>query len=218
MYKKLLIIALQLVFVLFQDSGTLVSAAEADVSAQEAQLKGSATTINITSDEMEYLRENEQIVATGNVVIIVEKDGTRVESEKVIYDRLNEQIISEGTVKIFKDGAVMTGDYAKFNLLTNSVLIDDPETTIREIVINAKEANISSEDLTMTDGKIALSNKDMVLALSTGLMSRKNQGNNRIMQERPGVKPRLKYNIKSKEILITDTPNSKIVTLKNATI
>ncbi|NLF83542.1 MAG: hypothetical protein GX568_06130 [Candidatus Gastranaerophilales bacterium] len=38
------------------------------------------------------------------------------------------------------------------------------------------------------------------------------------MQERPGVKPRLKYNIKSKEILITDTPNSKIVTLKNATI
>ncbi len=179
-------------------------------------LKGSATVINIKSDEIEYFQDKDQFIATGNVVITVEEDGTVIKSDQVIYDRVNELIISEKNVKIFKRDTIIEGDYARFDLTGKSALINNPDTYLRQIKIEAEEAIVHSEELELLKGKAVLLEKDMVLVLSAGSMVSGRR--EKFFQKRPEAKPRINYDIKAKEVIVEDDEYRKLITMRNAQI
>ena len=185
-------------------------------NAEIEPLKGSVTVINLKSDKIKHYPEKDQFVATGNVIIDVEDQNTRIESDEVIYDKTNEKIISEKNVKITKHGTVVYGDYASFDLTKDSALIGNPDADLTKIKIQAKTAEIVSEDLELLKGRAILNEKDMVMMLSTGSFGRKR--NNGLFQNKPTADPRFKYNIKAKEIDIEQHDYYNIITMKNASI
>lgn len=219
LFKNILTIILALITFFTFSNNAIASIDEENKTAQKEEpsvLKGSATIINIKSDLVEYFQDKDQFVATGNVVITVEDDGTVIKSDEVIYDRKNELIISERDVKIIKRGTVIDGDYARFDLTKESAIINNPDTYLRQIRINSKEALIHSEDIEMLKGNATLLEEDMVLVLSAGSMGAGRQKD--FFQKRPDIEPRLNYDIKAKEIIVEDTEYRKIVTMRNAQI
>jgi len=219
LFRQLLVILLGLITALSFNTTAFASIEEEkkqEAKAEESSLlKGSATIINIKSDEVEYFQEKDQFVATGNVIITVEDDGTIIKSEEVIYDRTNEIIISKKDVRIFKRDTIIDGDYARFDLTKKSALISNPDTYLRQIKINATKAIVHSEDMELLKGKATLLEKDMVLVLSAGSMGAQKKD---FFQKRPDAKPRLNYDIKAKEIIVEDMEYRKIVTMRNAQI
>jgi len=184
---------------------------------EESPLQGSALFINLKSDKVKYLPEKDQFVATGNVSIEIPDQGVRVESEKVILDQTSQQIISEGNVKIFKRDTVINGDYARFDLTKDSVLINNPSAEMPEIRINAETAEIVSSDIELLKGKASITRQNLIIPLSSGTF-RRNSGNNRFLQSTTTADPKLKYDIKAKEVVIDEYEYYNIVTLKNALI
>ena len=179
-------------------------------------LKGSASIIDIKSDRVDYFQDKNQFVATGHVIITLENDGTIIKSDRVIYDRNIEEIISEKNVEIIKNGNIVYGDYAKFDLKTNSGLIKSPDTCMREIKINATTAKVYPGHTDLLKGKATIDKKDLMIMLSTGAVG--SGRNKNIFQEKPGAKSRFHYNIKAKEVVVKPLKDRNIITLKNATI
>lgn len=179
-------------------------------------LEGGVSVINIKSDKIDYIQETDQFIATGDVVITVEENGTVIESDEVIYDKPNEQIISEKNVKITKDGIVTYGDYARFDLTKNSALLDNPDTRTSQIRIEATTGTIVSKNIELLKGQLTLDEKDLVMVLSFGATG--GNGKQKLLQKRPNANPRFSYDIKAKEIIVEPVEYSNIITLKNATI
>ncbi len=215
MFKRIAIIILMLITATEFNSASFASVEETEAKENDL-LKGSATVINIKSDEIEYFQDIDQFVATGNVVITVEDDGTVIKSDEVIYDRKNEMIISEKNVRILKRETVIDGDYARFDLTKQSAIINNPDTYLRQIKINANEAIVHSGEMDLLKGKATLLEKDMVLVLSAGSMSTSNNQN--FFQKRPDIKPRINYDVKAKEIIVEEEEYRKIITMRNAQI
>lgn len=219
MLKKYIITALALLITI-SNSNTVIASIENEKknanTEETSVLKGSATIISIKSDEVEYFQDKDQFVATGNVVITVEDDGTVIKSDEVIYDRAKELIISKKNVKIYKRSNVIVGDYARFDLTKQSAIISNPDTYLRQIKIDANEAIVHSKDIELLKGKATLLEKDMVLVLSAGSMG--GGGKQNFFQKRPNAKPRLNYDVKAKEIIVEDKEYQKVITMRNASI
>ncbi|OGI01089.1 MAG: hypothetical protein A2Y25_04945 [Candidatus Melainabacteria bacterium GWF2_37_15] len=214
MFKNLLIV-IGLIITLFINN-VRVGAEEVKEVEEAPPLKGSVSVINVKSDKIKYYPEKDQFVATGNVVINVEDKKTIIESDEVILDQTNQVIISEKNVKITKQGTVVYGDYARFDLTKDSALISQPDADLAQIKIEAKTAEVVSDDLELLQGKATFKDKNMVIPLSTGTFS--GSGGNRLFQSRTNVEPRLKYDVKAKEVMVETHENYNVITLKNASI
>lgn len=211
MLKKLIILV-GLILSLF-----VYSSGEAAVIEEESQpLKGSAVVVTLKSDKIRYLAEKDLFIATGKVKIEVEAHGTVIESDEVTFDKTNQVIVSEKNVKITKPDGVIYGDYARFDLAIDQGFLGHPIVELKQINLIAEEAEIISEDIEMLKGKATLSQKDMVLVLTTGSLSR--DGDNRMFQNRPDVDPKFNYDVKAQEMIIEEYEYNNVVTLKNATI
>ncbi len=214
MSKKILITLLAVIAALIFAGG--VSYASLEENPEETSpLKGSAAFINIKSDVMEYFHDKDQFVATGNVIITVEEDGTVIKSDEVIFDKLNNLIISEKNVKIIKGNTVIDGDYARFDLNKESALINNPDTYLTQIKIDSNEAIIHSGNVELLKGKVTALEEDMVLVLSAGSGGRQTRD---FLQKRPEANPKINYDVKAKEIIVEDRKDSKIITMRNASI
>lgn len=207
-----MIIILALISVLFTNNSSFAS-----VDNKEPEpLKGSTELINLKSDQVEYFQETDQFVATGNVVITVESDGTVIYSDEVIYDRPNEEMISQKNVKIVKDGTTIYGDYAKFDLAKDSAIINNPDARLRQIKIDAETAKVHSGDIDAFKGKIIIDQQDVMLVLSAGAVG--GVRNKEYLQKRPGQESRFKYDIDAKEVIVEDTEFQNVITLRHASI
>lgn len=180
-------------------------------------LKGSAVIINLKSDKIKYIPEKDQFIATGHVKVDIEDAKTTIESDEMILDQANQVMISEKNVKITKHGTIIYGDYAKFDINSDSGFINKPDVDLTKLKIVAETAQIVSQDVELLKGKAIINDKDLVMVLSTGSFG-KNANNNRLFQNQPTSKPRINYDIKSQEILIDEYNDYNIITLKNAVI
>lgn len=231
MFKKFLI--LLILFLLVGFSYTKESYAKKSVklsdkknNSQKQPLKGSSV-LNINSDQIEYFQEKDQVIANGHVKVQQEGNDAVIESEKMTYDRSNDLIIAEKNVKITKNGNIINGDYARINLATDSSLIENPNTEISIIKIDAKTAKIypkqgdeNKKNIDALKGKAVFSDQTLNYILSTSntkyitdptIVSKPLNKNSKA-----GLK--LKYKIHSKKVIVKREKNVDIITLLNSTI
>jgi len=217
LYKKsLIIIILALISNIFFYNIAFASIEDEKAAEETSLIKGNANIINIKSDELKYFQEKDQFVATGHVVVVVEDDGTIIKSDELIYDKANEEIISEKNVEIIKNGVVIYGDYAKFDIEKGSSIIGKPNASLTQININAQTANVYPENVDLLKGRATINEEDMMIVLSTGAVG---QGRNKDpIKKIPGAKSRFNYDIKAKEIIVKEQEYRNIIVLKNADI
>lgn len=229
MFKKLLIILISFFITVFSPYGSTFAKEKAKSAAEKnasAPLKGSAV-INLSSDFVDYLQDQEQVVATGNVKIFVENQDTHLEADKVTYDQGNDLIIAEKNVKIINNGKIINGDYARIDLTQDSVLIKHPSTVISQIKIEAKTANIypkkgdeSKKDIDVFNGKGTINDQNLSFFLSNSgakFLNNKTAANG-VAPAKIDTRFKPRYNIRSKKILVRRTKDADIITLLNSKV
>lgn len=195
--------------------------------ASQTPLQGNVV-IDIDSEQVDYLPDEEQFVATGNVVIHVFPQNTILEAKKVTYDKAEDLIIAEKDVKITKDKQVITGDYGRFDLTTDSMLLENPITELNKIRIVSKKANIypSKKDpnkkiIDSDAGTATISDPNMSFFISssgTKFVRRENLSTDNGTKKSKNNKPKPEYLIHSKEIIVDRDEYTDIITLKNSVI
>jgi lipopolysaccharide export system protein LptA len=236
-YKKILFLIILSVIVGLM-SGTFAHAKgeKKKIEEKKTELKASTSNIvNMDSDFVEYFEEKEVLVATGHVIIVPEGQDSVIEADKVTYERLTDILIAEKNVKITQNNQVIYGDFARIDLKKDTALINQVNTEIDQIKINAKTANIypkkkdpSKKDVEAFDGKATMNDKNTVYMLSRSgskFINPRNTNvynnnmahdvNNEIKIE-TNFKP--SYHIHSKSIVVKRGKNTDIVTLKSAVI
>lgn len=230
MFKKFSIITvLFLLTGVFADNSALAKA-----KTNEKPLQGAAV-VNISSDQVEYFEAEDKVVATGNVIIHTDGQDTTLEADKVTYEKAKDVLIAEKNVKIIKKKQVINGDYARIDLTKDSAIIDNLNTELNQIRVDAKTATIypkkgdpNKKDIEVFTGKATISDPNMIYMFSRSGSKFINEKNanpevkNMNFDKNTAVKVktdfRPSYKMKSKEILVKRSKETDIVTLKNVTI
>lgn len=228
MFRKFFIIFILFFVVVFTSTDVCYAKKEPKSvdKTSEAPLKGSAV-VNLNSDQVDYLQDKDQFVATGNVYINVDGNNTVIHADKVTYDRENDLIIAEKNIKIIKNGQVINGDYARIDLLRDTALINNPDTVLSQIKINAKSAKIypkkkdpEKKDIDVYNGTVVIADQNMTFVLSSAGAKYITDPSivSKPINKNSGTSYKQHYKIHSKDVLIKREKEADIITLKHSTI
>ena len=103
---------------------------------------------------MDYDNEKAVITAHGNVEITLPDQGVTLYADNVVFDKVANTIAANDKVLIKKNGLEVTGDYIFIDLNEENALISRPVSSLYQMEINAKEANLHENVVTQTDGSI----------------------------------------------------------------
>lgn len=222
--KKPLIITLSLLIMMGYASNCF--AQEVPVKTSEP-LKAQAVIIDVNSDRLEYTEGDSSFVATGNAEVVVKDQNSKLQANKISYDKDSNIITAEGNVKLIREGKVVRGSFARFDLNRETALLKDPSSTLAQIKIVAKTADIYPKNLKALDGKLTL-NTQVNLSLSTSssaggasqsqplkILPTAPDGTNSTPVD---VSKKPAYKIVSKEVVINKHPDFDEIILKNSDI
>ena len=83
-----------------------------------------ATVTGLSGD---WNQDTDQMVARGDVVLLVHADSSRIESQEIYYDPEGDLIWSDSaTVRTFKDGTVTSGSSFESDMSFENIRITDP--------------------------------------------------------------------------------------------
>ncbi|MGD9579996.1 MAG: LptA/OstA family protein, partial [Vampirovibrionia bacterium] len=190
--------------------------------AENQTLSASAVEVKVDSDKLEYVQEEDKFVATGSAKVIVSDQDAELTAKKITYYQKDEYITAEGDVKLVKKGKEVIGDFARINLNEKSALINNPHTTIQQVKMTAKEANLYPEYIELSDGKAILEQDSIDLTLSAGQYKPEE-----IKEEMPGFetvipsdpnKTKNNYKIVAKEIVLDRSKKTNNLTVYNAKV
>jgi hypothetical protein len=213
----------------------LVNSNEANASNQEkssevisaepvpdqSKLKGRAIMLDLNSDRLEYIQEDDQFIATGSAEIYIPEQDARLEAQKIIYDQAQQLLFAENKVKITKNGKVIYGEFVRIDLTKESVLVTDPNTEIYKIKMTAESAIIYPENIEASNGKITINNQDLnnlLLSSETPTSSKyyydeQEELKNQAINIDDGNRT---YKITAKEIIVDSKPDMNVIRVKNA--
>ncbi len=126
-------------------------------SSSQQPLKAKAVMVDINSNDFQYDQDRDVYVATGSVHVVISEQNSELFADKVTYDQNLDLLIAEGRVIIYKNGQKTQGSYAKIDLTRESALINDIETKVEAIRVQAKDALVNSKYLEFENGKFIVS-------------------------------------------------------------
>lgn len=141
---------------------------KAKKDTKKSTIDENATDVDISSDLMEYYPENYELIATGNVVVTMLKDGTQLFADKMVYNTDQNTIKGYGNVKMIKNKNVIVGDFVNLNLNEENILIDKPSTEGNVYKVQAKEGYVYPGQMVTHNGSIAISDSTNLVLASPG--------------------------------------------------
>lgn len=134
-----------------------IEAEEAGVEASEigadTTLKG---TIQLVADDTEYDQSKNTFLGTGNAVVYIGGQDSKLEADTILYDQNHETIDARGNVRIYRDGQVTTGSAFKFKVTSDEYLITKPDTELQGTTVIARKGQGSKTGMAFRDAKIQL--------------------------------------------------------------
>ena len=174
--------------------------------------------INIIADFMEYFPDKYEVHAVGNAKVVLKTQGIKIEADKIVFDYDKNILKASDNVILTSPDSVTEGDFLKLDLTKPDGWLENPVTITEDILINAKEAFIYSDNITEYDG-VAKILKDEVLNLGgRSFSSYVNQTG--IFDDEPKLSDENKgvYKLKANTIIIDSKEDHEVVTVKNAGI
>lgn len=195
----------------FLDERRTKKKAQAVVEAEEIQTED----IQIFCKEMEYLEDTNEIEAKEDVVIIT-KEGTKVTADKAIYNRDANTIKLMSNVVLTKGTSTISGEYMFIDLNEENALMDEPTTTLGNIVVNAKEGYAYPNRIETLNGNIEFNDKVEMELYTRGFLSYANSiPDSRFIDFDLKSERSKPYSFKSKEIIINPEKDTDSVLMKD---
>ncbi len=108
-----------------------------EIINENATLKG---TIQIVADDTEFDQEKNTFLGTGNAVAIIGGQNSKLQADSILYDQNSQTIDARGNVSILRDGQLTNGSAFKFNVDSDEYLITQPETSIDNTQVVARQS------------------------------------------------------------------------------
>lgn len=129
---------------------------EAAAPPASEPLTARAVMVDINSNTLNYDKDHDVYVATGNVHMVISEQNSELYADKLTYDQNQDLVIAEGTVTIIKDGQKTHGSYAKIDLSRKSALIHDYAASVEKVRIKAKTAFVNAKYVQYENGRIII--------------------------------------------------------------
>jgi hypothetical protein len=196
--------------------------AKEEEASQNKTLSARAVVVDLISDKLEYIQENDTFVATGSAKVVVAEQKAELVADKITYYQKEQYITAEGNLRIIKEGKLINGDFAKIDLTKKSALVDNPNAVISKIRMKANEANLYPEYIELKEGQAILNQENADVSLSVSEYKPKElggkiPGHTTVEPKDPDSKdPR--YKIVAKEIELDRAKQTNNLIVKNAKI
>jgi lipopolysaccharide export system protein LptA len=129
------------------------TSSEATEIGSDTTLKG---TIQLVADDTEYDQLKNTFLGTGNAVVYIGGQDSKLEADTILYDQNHETIDARGNVRIYRDGQVTTGSAFKFKVTSDEYLITKPDTELQGTTVVARKGQGSKTGMAFRDARIEL--------------------------------------------------------------
>lgn len=181
-------------------------------------------TIEIVSDHMDYFRDEDKVVATGNAVVTSADKQSKMKADKITFYRDTNELVAEGNVRALKSNAIVYGSFMRVDLNKNVGFMTSPKTGNSLVKIVAREGYVYSKDMEFIKGhaKFAQGLNYIVgtAPIYTGFEKMDNERMLKLCQS-PRYKAThesISYRVKAKEIVIKSGEDRNIIEMKKAKI
>ncbi len=177
--------------------------------------------ILLDADNIDYDDENQNIIATGNPVLIFPQQNVTLKADKMIYNKDSNILKAYGNVELVRDGNTMYGEYMQVNMNEETAFMDNMNTKQSFMTVTARKSEMEGDKIILHDGKIE-SKESYILNLQTKMIGGNNF--NRMIiddEDRSSITDEVgdtSVNIKAKEIYVNAKKNNDVITLKKAQI
>ena len=174
--------------------------------------------LQIFCKEMEYFEDRNELEARGGVEIVT-PDGVKVVSENAIYNKANNTIKLMNDIVLTKDTTTVTGDYMLIDLNEENALMDNPVTTLGNLVVNAEEGYAYSDRIENINGNIELNKVVEMQLKSQGFTKYGRSINDTRLVDFEIKKQRSKpYKFRTKEIIVRPEKDHDSMLMKDVDI
>lgn len=174
--------------------------------------------LQIFCKEMEYFEDRNELEARGGVEIVT-PDGVKVVSENAIYNKANNTIKLMNDIVLTKDSTTVTGDYMLIDLNEENALMDNPVTTLGNLVVNAEEGYAYSDRIENINGNIELNKVVEMQLKSQGFTKYGRSINDTRLVDFEIKKQRSKpYKFRTKEIIVRPEKDHDSMLMKDVDI
>jgi hypothetical protein len=185
-------------------------------------LSARAVIVDLISDKLEYIQENDTFVATGSAKVIVSEQNAELIADKITYYQGEQYLTAEGNLQIKKDNKIINGNFARVDLNKESALVTNPNAVISKVRMSAKEANLYPEYIELNEGQAILNQQNIDVSLSASEYKPKElgediPGRNSVIPENPDTK-KPRYKIVAKEIELDRSKKTNNLIIKNAKV
>ena len=183
-----------------------------------------ADKIEIISDNMDYFRDDDKIVATGNATVVSADKKTKMKADKITFYRDTNELIAEGNVRVLKNNAIVYGSFMRVDLNQNKGFMANPKTGNSIVKVVAREGYVYSKDMEFLQGHAKFAaGFNQIIKTSGATMGFEDLDEQRMLKlvESPKYKAthaEKAYKIKAKEIVIESGQDRNLVTMKRAKI
>lgn len=122
-------------------------------AGEDTTLKG---TIQLVADDTEYDQEKNTFLGTGNAVVLINGEDSKLEADTVLYDQNNQLIDARGNVRINRNGQLTTGSSFKFKVTSDEYLITNPDTELSGTTVIARKGRGLKKGVLFTNGTLTM--------------------------------------------------------------
>jgi hypothetical protein len=150
------------------DDGSSLKAAPESISAEQGDDVDGATevgedstlkgTIQLVADDTEYDEQHNTFLGTGNAVVTLAGQNSKLEADTILYDQNSQTIDARGNVRIYRNGQLTTGSSFKFNVTSDEYLITSPDTEVEGTTVIARKGYGSRQGLAFRNGTLGMPN------------------------------------------------------------
>lgn len=110
--------------------------------------------LQMDCDKMEYFEDRDEIEATGHAFLMLPTQKITLKADKFIYNVAGNILKAYGNVKLTKDGKVINGDFIQVNLNEESATIDNMNSSMEFLKVEAENATTENDKLILKNGRI----------------------------------------------------------------
>lgn len=177
--------------------------------------------LQMDCDKMLYFEDRNEIEATGHAFLLLPSQKVTLKADKFIYNMESNILKAYDNVQLTKDGKVINGDFIQVNLNEESATIDNMNSSMSFLKVEAENATTENDKLILKNGKIFSDISHRVFFRSSMIGPRLEQM--LIDDEDKSFIPAKNnetgaFKVDAEEVYIDATKNHNRVTLKNADI
>jgi len=170
-----------------------------DEIGEDTTLKG---TIQLVADDTEYDQEKNTFLGTGNAVVLIAGEDSKLEADTILYDQNSQIIDARGNVRIYRTGQLTTGSAFRFKVTSDEYLITNPDTEVQGSTIIARKGIGNKTGMAFEKGTILMPDPIQINSNSgTGPISAMEEASDRRLHPDAYIPSKPSYTFKARKMI-----------------